>query len=125
MKILNKPFCNEEFIKAKNKEDIKKSPPNSTLLFDYDESLFEEFAFCKENNIPFGVFIQKSDELVFISNFKAKYALTDNLEHAKVFQKIVDDYLLDIRVVFLINSLQEIKDVIPYRIDAVKLKEHK
>ncbi|GAX87263.1 conserved hypothetical protein [Lebetimonas natsushimae] len=122
MLILEKPFSNEIFVKINSIEKIKASPSNSTLIFEFNENL-ESFIFCKENNIPYGVIINDIKELIFIANLNAKYAFTDNLEKAKIFQKIAENYLLDTKIIFLADSLDEIEILVKYQIDGIKLKD--
>jgi len=122
MLILNKPFSNEEFYKVKTLEDIKNSPSNSTLIFDYCESSLTLFEFCKNNEIPYGVNINSIKELIFISNLKAKYAFTDNLEKAKEFQKIAENYLLDTKIILLVENFDKIEEIAKFTIDGIKLK---
>ncbi len=123
MIILEKPFCEEEFVKIKTLEDIKKTPSNSTLIFDYCNSSIELYNFCKINNIPYGVNIKSIKELIFISNLNAKYAFADNIENAKIFQKIANEYLLDTKIILYIDSFKEIERLAVFGIDGVKLKE--
>ncbi len=125
MIILNEPFSYEKFVNAKTLEDIKNSPSNSTLIFDYCESSLSIYEFCKNNNIPYGVIINNIKELIFVSNLKAKYIFTDNLENAKIFQKIANEYLMDTKIILLIKSFDKIKEIVLYGIDGVKLKENK
>jgi len=115
MLILNKPFSNEEFYKVKTLEDIKNSPANSTLIFDYCESSLTLFEFCKNNEIPYGVNINSIKELIFISNLKAKYAFVDNLEKAKEFQKIA--------IILLVENFDKIEEITKFTIDGIKLKD--
>ncbi len=124
MIILEPPFNNEKFVRVKTIEDIKKTPPNSTLVFHYCDSSLEVFNFCKINNIAYGVIINNIKELIFVSNLKAKYVFTDNIENAKKFQKIANEYLLDTKIVYLIKSLDDIETPAHLGIDAVKLKEN-
>ena len=38
MRILEKPFCDEIFVYVKTLQDIKNSPNNATLIFEYCDS---------------------------------------------------------------------------------------
>ena len=125
MIILNEPFSYEKFIKVKTIEDIKKTPSNSTLIFDFCESSLSIFEFCKNNDIPYGVNINSIKELIFISNLNAKYAFVDNIQKATIFQKIANEYLLDTKIILWINSFEEIEKIALLGIDGVKLKENK
>jgi hypothetical protein len=124
MLILEKPFSNENFIKVNHIEEIKNTQSNSTLIFEYNDNL-NTFVFCKENGIPYGVIINDIKELIFIANLNAKYAFTDSLEKAEIFQKTAENYLLDTKIIFLADSLDEIKNLIKYQIDGIKLKDKK
>jgi len=124
MLILEEPFSNEKFYRVKTIDDIKNSPSNSTLIFHYCDSSLEVFNFCKENSIEYGVIINSTKELIFVSNLKAKYIFTDILEKASKFQKIAEKYLLDTKIVYLASSFNEIEKVAELGIDAVKLKEN-
>jgi hypothetical protein len=123
MLILEEPFSKEKFFKVNSLEDIKKTPPNSTFIFNYCDSSLELFNFCKEQNINYGVIIHSIKELIFVANLKAKYVFTDIDKKAKEFQEIVNEYLLDTKVVYLANSLDEIEKIAKLGIDAFKLKE--
>jgi len=125
MIILNEPFSSERFVKVKTIEDIKNSPSNTTLIFDYCENSIEVFNFCRINNIPYGVKTNNIKELIFISNLNSKYAFTENIKQAEIFQKIANEYLLDTKIILLINSLEEIEKIALFGIDGVKLKDNK
>ena len=124
MLILEPPFSDEKFHFVKTLNDIKNSPSNSTLVFKYCQSSLDLYNFCKINSIPYGVIISGIKELIFVSNLKAKYVFTDILQNAVSFQKIVDEYLLDTKNVFLANTLDEIEEAAKYFIDGIKLKEN-
>ncbi len=124
MIILNEPFSYEKFIYVKTTNDIKNTPSNSTLIFDYCESSLSLFEFCQNNAIPYGVKINSVKELIFISNLNAKYAFTDILENAKIFQKIANEYLMDTKIILLIENFDKIEEITMSGIDGVKLKEN-
>jgi len=125
MIILEKPFSEEIFVKVKTIEDIKNTPNNSTLIFDYCPSSIDVYNFCKINDIPYGVNISSIKELIFISNLNAKYAFADNIKNAKIFQKIANEYLLDTKIIVYIKSFDEIEKIALLGIDGIKLKENK
>jgi hypothetical protein len=125
MKILEKPFCNEEFTYVKTLEDIKNSPSNNTLIFEYCDSSIELYNFCKINNIPFGVIVSDIKELIFCLNLNAKYVFCDTIKNAKKFQKIVEDYLYDTKIVLFVDDFNNMEEIVSYQIDAIKLKGKK
>ena len=123
MKILEKPFCDETFVYVKTLEDIKNSPNNATLIFEYCDSSLEVYNFCKINNIAYGVKVNNIKEMIFCTNLNAKYVFCNTLKKAKTFQKIVDEYLIDTQVVLLIDSLDKIEEIVKHKIVAIKIKE--
>ncbi|WP_024789997.1 hypothetical protein [Lebetimonas sp. JH292] len=125
MLILEKPFSNENFIKVNSIEEIKNTPSNTTIIFQYNDKLIDTFVFCKNNNIPYGVIINSVKELIFITNLNAKYAFTDSLQKAEIFQKTAENYLLDTKIIFLADSLEKIEVLVKYRIDGIKVKDEK
>jgi len=123
MIILEKPFSNEEFVFVSTLEDIKNSPSNATLIFNYCDSSLDVYNFCKQNNIPYGVIVSNIKELIFTSNLNAKYVFTDIIQKAKELQDIAQEYLLDTKIIYLANSLDEIEEVAKLGIDGIKIKE--
>jgi len=122
MIILEPPFSQEKFKKVKTLEDIKNSPSNSTLIFDYSDSLFELYSFCKINNIPYGVNIISVKELIFTANLNAKYIFCDTIEKAKKFQKIANEYLMDTKIILLVSNFNDIENIASFGIDGIKLR---
>jgi hypothetical protein len=125
MLILEKPFSNENFIKVSSIEEIKNTPSNTTIIFEYNDKLMDAFVFCKKNDIAYGVKINSVKELIFIANLNAKYAFTDSLQKAEIFQKTAENYLLDTKIIFLADSLEKIEVLVKYRIDGIKVKDEK
>ncbi|HIQ50626.1 MAG TPA: hypothetical protein EYH54_01480 [Nautiliaceae bacterium] len=122
MKILEKPFCDETFVYVKTLEDIKKTSNNATLIFEYCDSSLEVYNFCKINNIPYGVKVNNIKEMIFCTNLNTKYIFCDTIKKAKIFQKIVDEYLIDTQIVLLVNDFENIEEIVKNRIDAIKIR---
>ena len=122
MLILEKPFSSEEFFYADTLEGIKNSPNNATLIFHYCDSSIELYNFCKINNIPYGVIASNVKEMIFCTNLGAKYIFCDTIKNAKDFQKIADNYLLDAKIVLLVDNFDNIEEIAKHNIDAIKLK---
>jgi len=125
MKILEKPFCDEVFFYVKTMQDIKNSPNNTTLIFEYCDFSLEVYNFCKINNISYGVKVNSIKEMIFCINLNAKYIFCDTIEKAKTFQDIANEYLIDTKIVLLVNDLNNIEGIVKNRIDAIKIKEKK
>ncbi len=111
-------FSDEIFIEAKNLDDIKNSPNNSTIIFKYNENDLELYKFCQKNNIRYGVEIDSIKEFIFISNLNATYAMCNNLKIAKILQKIVDNYILETKIVIK-SHIENIEEIALNEIDAI------
>ncbi len=115
-------FSDEVFYEAKNLDDIKNSPNNSTILFKYNENDLDLYKFCQKNNIRYGVEIDSIKELIFISNLNATYATCNNLNLAKNLQKIADNYLLETKIVIK-SYIKNIEEIALNEIDAIFIKK--
>lgn len=111
-------FSDEIFIEAKNLDDIKNSPNNSTIIFKYNENDLELYKFCQKNNIRYGVEIDSIKEFIFISNLNATYAMCNNLKLAKTLQKIADNYILETKIVIK-SHIKNIEEIALNEIDAI------
>ena len=125
MKILEKPFCDENFFYVKTMQDIKNSPNNATLIFEYCDSSLELYNFCRINNISYGVKANNIKEMIFCTNLNAKYIFCDIIKQAKVFQQIATEYLIDTQIVLLVDDFNNIEEAVKHKIDAIKIKEKK
>jgi len=111
-------FSDEIFFNAKNLEDIKNSPNNSTIIFKYYENDLKLYKFCHKNNIYFGVEINSIEQFIFISNLGAKYAFCNDINLAIKLQKIADNYLLETKVI-LKSTIKEIETIALNEIDGI------
>jgi hypothetical protein len=117
--ILNdKRFNNEIFFKAFSKEDIKNSPNNSTIIFEFDENDIDLYNFCKNSNIEYGVEISSITEFIFITNLDAKYAFCNDIKFAKNLQKLADNYLTQTKVIVK-SSIKNIEKIALAEIDGI------
>jgi len=119
MIILNdKRFSEERFCNVKNLEEIKNSPNNSTLIFQYSENDIPLYQFCKKNGVPYGVKISSIQEFIFIHNLNGKYVFVDDLDLAKTLQKLADNYLSDTKII-METSLKKIEKIALLEIDGI------
>lgn len=96
-------------------DEIGKTPANSTLFVPFD---VEIISFLKENSINFATYVDSKKGVIFASSFGAKYILVEK-NMAKEAQSIANDYLFDSRVVAMIDSDEELDEMIDARIDGV------
>lgn len=96
-------------------DEIGKTPANSTLFVPFDAEII---SFLKENSINFATYVDNKKGVIFASSFGAKYILVEK-NMAKEAQSIANDYLFDSRVVAMIDSDEELDEMIDARIDGV------
>lgn len=106
--------------KVTKAEDIKKTLPNSTVLFDFIDE--EMLRYCKEQNIPFGLHVENIREACISNALKAKFVVVD-YELSKKVQPIATEYLFDTKILLCIEEEIQIDDAAKYSIDGVIFKE--
>lgn len=120
MVILNhKNFKSETLSEIHSLDEIKLTPSNSTLIFDFDINLCN---YCSENSLAFGTKIDAIKEIVFSANLNAKYILIDDKELVIKAQKIADDYMYDSKIILIIENEDELEWCAINGIDGVLFK---
>ncbi len=122
MIIIGHPLVDfKPFYKIGDIKSIKNTPPNSILLFEFNENKISYFRYCRENDISFAVEVKDTKELLITNANKASFALL-SLKFAKEAQKLADDYLFDMRILAKIESEEEMIKMSHERIDGVIFK---
>lgn len=103
------------FYKIKNIEDIKNTPSNSTVLFDFDENIMD---FCQKNSINYAVEATSILESILANNFDASFIIVDK-KMAKEVQDIANEYLFDSKILVKIVFDWQIEDFAKLGIDGV------
>ena len=103
-------------------EAITNTPPNTTLLFSYDEQVFELVNFAKTNGLNFALEINTLKDAVIFENLDAKFLLVTK-ELAKSVQNAADTYLFDAKILVHLKNDEEIEALISEGIDGVIFSE--
>jgi len=103
-------------------EAIEHTPANSTLLFSYDNEVFELIRHAQENALEFALNISSLKEAIIGENLDAKYLLL-NHEIAKSVQKAADTYVFDAKVLVHIEDDESIETLASEGIDGVIFAE--
>lgn len=107
------PF--EDMIFINSIEDIKSTKPNSTLIFNYDETLLK---YVSKNSLSCAVIVTSIKEAIYANSLNAKYIISKkNL--AKKIQKIADNYMFDSKNLAIIKSNDEFERIVKNEIDGV------
>ena len=106
MEIFNhKEIESEKFYTVKSKEDIKKTPPNSIVMFDFD---FKLCKYAKEQNLRFAIKVNDIKEVVFANSLNASYILVDK-PLSQDAQKTADNYMFDSKILLQSESEGDIE----------------
>ncbi len=119
MKIFNHPLIeSEKFHKISAIEEIKTTPPNSTLFIPKFD--IEIAKFCQKNFLPYSMVLSSIKEGIFANLLGCKYGITDrNL--AKELMPIAQNYLFDMEIVAEIEEESQIEDMAKVGVDGVVL----
>ena len=104
--------CEETFY-ITSIDEISKTKPNSTVLFDYDENILK---YCSENSLSFGVLVNTIKESIYSNSLQAKYIIcTKPLD--RTIQDIAENYMFDSKVLSIVESNDDIETVALDKID--------
>jgi hypothetical protein len=99
-------------------DEISKTKPNSTVLFDYDENILK---YCSENSLSFGVLVNTIKESIYSNSLQAKYIIcTKPLD--RTIQDIAENYMFDSKVLSIVESSDDIETVALDKIDGIIYK---
>ncbi|MDU7693629.1 MAG: hypothetical protein E7K04_05250 [Helicobacter sp.] len=116
----------ENFKEVSKIEDIDSG--NSLVWF--EEMLDRNFVLsnhCEDNALPYGVLVRNisvTKLLVYASKGAKYFILTSgrhlgdiDIEELKAFQNVANDYLLDIKILYVINNVADIDVIADARLD--------
>lgn len=101
-------------------EDIKKTLPNSTVLFDFIDK--EVLEYCKEQSLPFSLHVKSIKEACIANALGAKYIIVEDAI-SKNIQNIATEYMFDSKILVEIDSEDSIEKIAINSIDGVVFKK--
>jgi len=120
MVLINHKDISDDSIESIEKiEDIKKTNPNSCLRFDFSEKNLELIRYCQANDLAFALNIESIKEVILSNSFDAKYIITNDRELVIKAQKIADNYMFDLKVLFESDNEDDIEYLALNEIDGV------
>ncbi len=116
----HKMIKSEEFHRIYHIEDIGKT--NHLVWFEEIIEVGLKIArFCQDNEVEYAVKINSITELVLYGALGAKYVIIDG--DVIEYQKVANEYLLDTKILALINRVDEIEKIARLGIDGVIFQE--
>jgi len=108
------------FKKIEILEDIKNTPSNSIIVLDMpNDSSIHLYQHCIENSVPFAFIVSSLADAVISSNLGALYAICYEKDKALKLQKLADNYLFDMKMLFVISTFDEIEEFAGLGVDGV------
>ncbi len=108
------------FYRIKEKEDLKKTPPNSTILVDFANK--ELVKYSKNQNIPLALYVKSIKNACLANALNAKFIVVEKALAKKV-QKLATEYLFDAKIILQIDDEKDIEIAALDYIDGVIFKE--
>ena len=108
----------EKIEKIASISDISSTAPNTTILYDFD---FEILRYTQENNLNSAIVVKDLKEVIYASTFIVKYIIVEK-SIAKHAQDIVNNYMLDSKILIIISSDDEIVENALDEIDGIIYK---
>lgn len=105
----------EEIICINSVDEISNTKANSTILFEYDESILK---YCSQNSLLFGVIVKTLKESIYANSLQAKYIICTN-PLDKTIQDIAESYIFDSKILSIIEDSEQIETVALKKIDGV------
>jgi hypothetical protein len=108
----------ENIEKITSINDISSTSSNTTILYAFN---FEILQYAQENNLDSAIIVKDLKEVIYASSFTVKYIIVEK-NIAKNAQDIVNNYMLDSKILIIITSDDEIVDSALDEIDGVIYK---
>lgn len=124
MLIIGHPkIFSKDFFKVESAENIKKTTPNSVVVFDFNDTAFDIAHYCAKNSVEFGIHCKTLLEILYAINLRAKYLLVSK-ELMRLAQKNAEEYLFDAKILVQIDTEEEIEEIAAFFIDGVIFKNY-
>ena len=115
----DKNIACETMEKITSVSDISSTTANTTILYSFD---FEILRYGERNNISSCVITKNLQEVIYASSFGVKYIVVEK-NISKHAQDIANNYMLDSKILVIIDTNDEIVDNALDEIDGVIYKE--
>ncbi len=106
------------FEKIEKQEDIAKTSPNATVVFDFHHDRVSLCHYATQNSVEFALSVKGEKEVIFAAALGASYILCEK-ELAIKAQKFADDYLFDAKILLQSNQEEDIEYVAKNSIDGI------
>lgn len=114
-------IASEKFSKIENLQDIDAT--QGLVWFDSsDDKMHSLSRHCLQNTIPYAVKIDNIKDLLIYAGLGAKYVMLQ--KSPEKYQKIAEDYMLDTKILYIIEEIEEIEEIAKMGVDGVIFEQH-
>lgn len=113
------------FVKVSTIADISHVPHTCVVWFDGggQKNGFELAAHCHNNEVNYAVMIHSIEELLIYANLAPQYLILSARHKPKAYQRIIEHYLLDCKLLCVIKSSAQLPKIAQLGIDGVIFKQ--
>lgn len=119
-------IAHSAFIKIESIQDIKHSSAKDVLWFDTNALksavAFDIATHCKSNELSYAIKVHNIEQLVLFSNLAPTFIIAE-IKYAKAFQHIIEHYLLDCKLLCIIESSKAIEKMALLGVDGVIFRQ--
>jgi hypothetical protein len=109
----------ETIEKIAHRDDISKTSPSSTVLFNFS---LEILKYTQANDINSAVVVNSIKEVIYAHNLGANYIIISREDILLQSQKIADNYMFDSKILAVIENSEEIEKNALHEIDGIIYK---
>ncbi len=99
-------------------DSIANTPPSSTIHIEFSEDNLDIISHAKLNQITSSICVKNITEIIYASSLGASFIVVRNLL-AKSAQTLANEYLLDAKILVLIEDESEIEELAILGVDGV------
>ncbi|PAF50831.1 hypothetical protein [Helicobacter sp. 13S00477-4] len=99
------------------------SVPNNIMIWFYGDrdKDYVLSKHCCENNIKYAVYVDNIKDFMIFAALKPAYVILD--QSPEIYQKIVENYLMDLKILYMIEDEEEIQILAKIGIDGVIFRD--
>ncbi len=97
---------------------ITNTPPNSTIVIDFNEDDLDIIDYASTNEIIFALNVKNTTEIIYASSLGASFIIIPT-QLAKTAQNIANNYLFDAKILVHVEDENEIEELAILGVDGV------
>ena len=119
MLLFGHPYIDfQPFYHIYESNEIELTPPNSTLMVEFNAESLELIRYMQQNKLSFALEVETLSELIFAHNLGARYIIVEG-EFAVTAQAIAENYLFDAKILCRLQQEGDLEEKIRDGIDGV------